>query len=625
MKVTTGTGVVSVVTGTSTNCVLVDGTSTVCGAGSGTVTSVGWTGGLVTVANPTTTPAFTVAGTSGGVPYFSGSSTWASSGALTANLPVIGGGAGAAPTVGTRSGNTTAFVTTTGTQTSGDCVKIDASGNHVANGSACAGTPPYSTTVSAQTSVSISAATHGQGVLALGACFDSTTPRIAVACAYTRNTSGDLVFTFSPAFTGQIQVTGAGGGTSSISGLTPGCLSKAATSSTLGDSIICESGTVATVTGTLAVTAGIAAGSSPPSVTAGTGGVWAGAEGTVPSVCSATSVGCLYMDSTQHGLLASFNNGSYLPVPRAPASTTSGNLASFNAANGGLLADSGVVATTVQTKAATQSGAVQYCAPSSASATTYTCTLTPTLTAYTAGMNVSLKIDTACTGSTATTLNIDTLGAKNIYLADGSSNPASGDCLANRQLALRYDGTAFRIIGGGAVSAGTTPPLEFNWMPGVYFQSLGNYYGMMEATGGTTLTNVSGSAVNTGSVGFPSTGSASVRGRFIWPAGVTSADAEAWAVDGCCGSGNLKLDYALACYAAGALDMNSADPTYNTAATQTTALGGGNPYKNSVTGVTKTGCDDGDLAFFRVQRDTGVGSNASGTLNIIQIRLVLNR
>jgi hypothetical protein len=63
----------------------------------------------------------------------------ASETALTANLPVIGGGAGVAPSVGTRSGNTTAYVTTTGTQTSGDCVKIDSSGNHIANGSACGG------------------------------------------------------------------------------------------------------------------------------------------------------------------------------------------------------------------------------------------------------------------------------------------------------------------------------------------------------------------------------------------------------------------------------------------------------------------------------------------------------
>lgn len=58
------------------------------------------------------------------------------SGTLTADLPVIGGGSKAVA-VGTRSGNTTQYVTTTGAQTSGDCVKIDANGNHVANGSAC--------------------------------------------------------------------------------------------------------------------------------------------------------------------------------------------------------------------------------------------------------------------------------------------------------------------------------------------------------------------------------------------------------------------------------------------------------------------------------------------------------
>jgi len=64
---------------------------------SGTVSSVGWTGGIVTVTNPTTTPAFTIAGTSGGIPYFNSGTTWATSSALTANALVIGGGAGAAP------------------------------------------------------------------------------------------------------------------------------------------------------------------------------------------------------------------------------------------------------------------------------------------------------------------------------------------------------------------------------------------------------------------------------------------------------------------------------------------------------------------------------------------------
>lgn len=71
------------------------------GGGSGTVTSVGWTGGIVSVATPTTTPAFTIAGTSGGIPYFASTSTWASSSLLTANAIMIGGGAATAPSTTT--------------------------------------------------------------------------------------------------------------------------------------------------------------------------------------------------------------------------------------------------------------------------------------------------------------------------------------------------------------------------------------------------------------------------------------------------------------------------------------------------------------------------------------------
>ncbi len=67
--------------------------------GSGSVTSVSFTGGIISVATATTTPALTVAGTSGGIPYFSSASTWATSAALTANAIVLGGGAGASPSV----------------------------------------------------------------------------------------------------------------------------------------------------------------------------------------------------------------------------------------------------------------------------------------------------------------------------------------------------------------------------------------------------------------------------------------------------------------------------------------------------------------------------------------------
>lgn len=77
-------------------------------------------------------------GTSGGVPYFSGSTTIASSAALTANLPVIGGGTGAAPSVGTRQGNTTKFVTYAGSAPStDDCAKFDSNGNLTPAGAPC--------------------------------------------------------------------------------------------------------------------------------------------------------------------------------------------------------------------------------------------------------------------------------------------------------------------------------------------------------------------------------------------------------------------------------------------------------------------------------------------------------
>lgn len=140
--------------GGGTVCVHVDNTGLLgtaaadcnAGGGGGTVTSVSFTGGLISVATPTTTPALTVAGTSGGIPYFSSASTWASSSLLTANAPVIGGGAGTAPSVGTRSGNTTEFGTVSGALTSGNCLKSDVNGNIVdAGGSACGGGPAGTT------------------------------------------------------------------------------------------------------------------------------------------------------------------------------------------------------------------------------------------------------------------------------------------------------------------------------------------------------------------------------------------------------------------------------------------------------------------------------------------------
>ena len=102
----------------------------------GTVTSVAqsFTGGLISVGgSPITTSgtlALTVAGTSGGIPYFSSGTTWATSAALAASALVIGGGAGVAPSTTTTG---TGVVTALG-------VNVGTAGAFVVNGGAL-GTP----------------------------------------------------------------------------------------------------------------------------------------------------------------------------------------------------------------------------------------------------------------------------------------------------------------------------------------------------------------------------------------------------------------------------------------------------------------------------------------------------
>jgi hypothetical protein len=74
---------------------------------------------------------------------------------------------------------------------------------------------------------------------------------------------------------------------------------------------------------------------------------------------------------------------------------------------------------------------------------TYTITLSPVPTAYTTGMVVHFKANTANTG--AATLNVNSLGAKTIK-KDVSVDLDTGDILANQLLTVIYDGTNFQVI-----------------------------------------------------------------------------------------------------------------------------------------------------------------------------------
>ena len=105
----------------------------------------------------------------------------------------------------------------------------------------------------------------------------------------------------------------------------------------------------------------------------------------------------------------------------------------------------------VQTQPGEQSGSALLCASNSGSANQYTCSLSPTLAAYTTGMALHWKPDVAGAGG-PTTLNVDTLGAAPVMLADGVTNPPSGTLSAGQLYEIWYDGSLFRISGGGAVS-----------------------------------------------------------------------------------------------------------------------------------------------------------------------------
>lgn len=77
---------------------------------------------------------------------------------------------------------------------------------------------------------------------------------------------------------------------------------------------------------------------------------------------------------------------------------------------------------------------------------TYVITLNPVPDAYTTGMFILFKANTANTG--ACTLNVNGLGATSIKKGGGAAtDPSNGDIAAGQIMAVVYDGTNFQLIG----------------------------------------------------------------------------------------------------------------------------------------------------------------------------------
>lgn len=137
--------------------------------------------GATNVTLPTTGTLLNQNGTSGGVPYYNTSTTVQSSAALTANLPVFGGGAGSSPFSGTRLGTTTKaqMANASTTPVTNDCVSYDANGNTQDSGQPCGGANAAPVLLATLTCTGASCTDVGSACGASG-CFTSTYPTYTI-------------------------------------------------------------------------------------------------------------------------------------------------------------------------------------------------------------------------------------------------------------------------------------------------------------------------------------------------------------------------------------------------------------------------------------------------------------
>lgn len=149
---------------------------------------------------------------------------------------------------------------------------------------------------------------------------------------------------------------------------------------------------------------------------------------------------------------------------------------------------------TMLTRERGQSGADKLCSDSGGD-DTYTCTLEYTPATYVTGMCLQLKVTTTNTG--AATIDVNSLGAKTIKTASGGTL-ANGDIVTgSASNTICYDGTDFRMGGGGTAVSVTSPYLVIG---GAYYLPFG-FAATLPPTSGWTGQDFSTATFTTSGLG----------------------------------------------------------------------------------------------------------------------------
>ncbi|VVC75978.1 hypothetical protein AQUSIP_12790 [Aquicella siphonis] len=149
-----------------------------------------------------------------------------------------------------------------------------------------------------------------------------------------------------------------------------------------------------------------------------------------------------------------------------------------------------------------QSNSAIYAVDTSGAANTITAALTPVLAAYTAGMTLYIKIANTNTG--ATTVNVNSLGSKDVKLVDGTAL-SGGEIIAGQIAQLDYNGTYFQLVNPANVTFGGITSVNVQLLTassGTYTPTTGMAYirvRMVGAGGGSgSITNAGAYAVSQG-------------------------------------------------------------------------------------------------------------------------------